>query len=237
MLVRENCDCTHKHLILLKSHMALIKPDTSQTRVEEIGNASTHALGALLSLIALVLLTLFAAYQNDSLKLVSSIVFGSTLLLMYVCSTLYHSMMNPKIKHLFRILDHASIYLLIAGSYTPFVLVTINGSLGWTIFTIIWSLAFVGVLFKWFFVHKFDLLSTLIYLLMGWMALLIVKPLYQLLPSGGLTYIVAGGLCYTVGVIFYIWERLVFSHVLWHLFVLSGSICHFFAVFFYVVLV
>ncbi|ARB92660.1 hemolysin III [Legionella longbeachae] len=237
MLVRENCDCTHKHLILLKSHMALIKPDTSQTRVEEIGNASTHALGALLSLIALVLLTLFAAYQNDSLKLVSSIVFGSTLLLMYVCSTLYHSMMNPKIKHLFRILDHASIYLLIAGSYTPFVLVTINGSLGWTIFTIIWSLAFVGVLFKWFFVHKFDLLSTLIYLLMGWMALLIVKPLYQLLPPGGLTYIVAGGLCYTVGVIFYIWERLVFSHVLWHLFVLSGSICHFFAVFFYVVLV
>lgn len=146
-------------------------------------------------------------------------------------------MTDPKIKHLFRILDHASIYLLIAGSYTPFVLVTLNGTLGWTIFTIVWSLAFVGILFKWFFVHKFDLLSTLIYLLMGWMALLIVKPLYQLLPPGGLTYIVAGGLSYTVGVIFYIWERLRFSHVLWHLFVLSGSICHFFAVFFYVVLV
>jgi hemolysin III len=215
--------------------MSWIKPDTSQTRAEEIGNASTHAIGALLSLVALVLLTFFALFQNDSLKLISSIIFGCTLLLMYVCSTIYHTLSKPEIKHLFRVLDHASIYLLIAGSYTPFVLVTINGSLGWSIFTIIWSLAFAGVVFKWFFGHKYDLLSTIIYLSMGWMALIIIKPLSQLLPPGGLTYIVAGGLCYTIGVIFYIWERLRFSHVLWHLFVLSGSACHFFAVFFYVI--
>lgn len=216
--------------------MAWIKPDKLQTRAEEIGNASTHAIGVLLSIVALILLHLFAAYQNDSLKWVTSIVFGCTLLLMYVCSTIYHSLTDPEIKQLFRILDHASIYLLIAGSYTPFVLVTIKGSLGWSLFTIIWSLAFAGVLFKWFFAHKFDLFSTIIYLLMGWMALIIVKPLYQLLPPGGLTYIVSGGLCYTVGVIFYLWERLKFSHVLWHLFVLSGSICHFLAVLFYVVI-
>ena len=156
---------------------------------------------------------------------------------MYASSTVYHSLSNPKAKHLFRIVDHASIYLLIAGSYTPFVLVTLKGSLGWTMFTIIWSLAFAGVLFKLFFVHKFELLSTIIYLLMGWMALIVIKPLYQLLPSGGLAYIVEGGLCYTVGVIFFIWERLKFSHVLWHLFVLAGSSCHFLAVLLYVVLV
>lgn len=217
--------------------MAWIKLDTSQTRTEEIGNALTHGIGALLSIVAIILLALFASHQNDNVKLVSGIIFGSTLLLMYASSTVYHSLSNPKAKHLFRIVDHASIYLLIAGSYTPFVLVTLKGSLGWTMFTIIWSLAFAGVLFKLFFVHKFELLSTIIYLLMGWMALIVIKPLYQLLPLGGLAYIVEGGLCYTVGVIFFIWERLKFSHVLWHLFVLAGSSCHFLAVLLYVVLV
>lgn len=219
-----------------EKHMTWIKLDTSQTRAEEIGNALTHAVGALLSIVAIILLTSFAPHQNDTVKLVSGIVFGCTLLLMYVSSTVYHSMNCPKVKHLFRILDHASIYLLIAGSYTPFVLVTLKGSLGWTMFTIIWSLAFAGVLFKLFFVHKFELLSTIIYLLMGWMALIVVKPLYQLLPLAGLAYIVAGGLCYSVGVIFFIWERLKFSHVLWHLFVLAGSTCHFLAVLLYVVI-
>ncbi|RUR13592.1 hemolysin III family protein [Legionella sp. km772] len=213
-----------------------IKLDTVQTRIEEIGNASTHALGALLSIAAIILLSLVSIPQADKVKLISGIVFGSTLLLMYLSSTIYHSISNPKVKHVFRILDHASIYLLIAGSYTPFVLVTLKGSLGWTMFTLIWSLAFAGVLFKLFFVHKFELLSTIIYLVMGWMALLIVKPLYQLLPLGGLAYIVAGGLCYSIGVIFFIWERLKFSHVLWHLFVLAGSICHFLAVLLYVVM-
>jgi len=216
--------------------MTWIKLDTLQTRIEEIGNASTHAIGALLSIVAIILLTLFAAHQNDNLKLVSGMVFGGTMLLMYVSSTVYHSMSNPKVKHLFRILDHASIYLLIAGSYTPFVLVTLKGSLGWIMFAIIWSLACAGVLFKLFFVHKFELLSTIIYLLMGWMALLVVKPLYQSLPWEGVMYIIAGGLFYSFGVIFFIWERLKFSHVLWHLFVLAGSICHFLAVLLYVII-
>ena len=216
--------------------MTWIKLDTLQTRIEEIGNASTHAIGAILSIVAIILLALFAAHQNDNVKLISGIVFGGTLFLMYTSSTVYHSISNPKVKHLFRILDHASIYLLIAGSYTPFVLVTLKGSLGWAMFTIIWSLAFAGGLFKLFFVHIFELLSTIIYLLMGWMSLVVVKPLYQLLPIGGLAYIVAGGLFYSIGVIFFIWERLTFSHVLWHLFVLAGSICHFLAVLLYVVI-
>ncbi|KTD42489.1 PAQR family membrane homeostasis protein TrhA [Legionella quateirensis] len=216
--------------------MPWIKPDKLQTRGEEIGNATTHAMGALLSLAAITLLIVFSATQNDGFKLLSGIVFGCTLILMYVSSTIYHSITNPRLKHFFRIVDHASIYLLIAGSYTPFMLVTLRGPWGWTMFTIIWSLAVAGVIFKLFFVHRFELLSTLLYLLMGWMSLVVIKPIYQLLPSGGLACIVAGGLCYTVGVIFYAWERLKYSHVLWHLFVLAGSIFHFFAVLCYVVI-
>lgn len=215
--------------------MSWIKSDKLQTRAEEIGNATTHGMGAVLSVLAIVLLIAYASEQNDSLKLISGAVFGSTLFLMYMSSTLYHSMRDPKLKHVFRIIDHASIYLLIAGSYTPFMLVTLKGPSGWAIFTVIWSLALSGIIFKMFFVHKFNRLSTIIYLMMGWMAVIVIKPIYQLLPAGGLACIVAGGLCYTVGVIFYVWERLKFSHVLWHLFVLAGSIFHFFAVFFYVV--
>lgn len=216
--------------------MPWIKPDKLQTKAEEIGNASTHALGVLLSLVAITLLITFSASQQDSFKLISGVVFGCTLILMYICSTIYHSMQNPKLKHYFRIADHASIYLLIAGSYTPFMLVTLRGPWGWTMFGVIWSLALLGVIFKLFFVHRFEVLSTVIYLLMGWMSLIVIKPIYQLLPAGGLECIVAGGLCYTVGVIFYAWERLKYSHVLWHLFVLAGSIFHFFAVLFYVVM-
>ncbi|CAM2759439.1 PAQR family membrane homeostasis protein TrhA [Legionella worsleiensis] len=216
--------------------MPWIKPDTLQTRSEEIGNATTHALGALLSLAAITLLVIFSASQSDGFKLASGIVFGCTLFLMYLSSTVYHSLTNPRLKHYFRIADHASIYLLIAGSYTPFMLVTLRDSWGWTMFVIIWSLALAGVIFKLFLVHKFELLSTVIYLMMGWMSLIVIKPIYQLLPAGGLACIVAGGLCYTVGVIFYAWERLKYSHVLWHLFVLAGSIFHFFAVLCYVVI-
>lgn len=217
--------------------MPWIKPDKLQTKAEEIGNATTHGLGVLLSLAAITLLIIFAANKGDTLKLISSLVFGCTLLLMYASSTLYHSLRDPKLKHFLRIVDHSSIYLLIAGSYTPFMLVTLKGPWGWTMFAVVWLLAFAGVVFKMFFVHKFELLSTSIYLLMGWMSLIVIKPIYQLLPLGGLECIVAGGLCYTVGVIFYAWERLKFSHVLWHLFVLAGSIFHFFAVLFYVVII
>lgn len=217
--------------------MSWIKPNKVQTRAEEIGNATTHGMGALLSVAAITLLIVFSAQQHDGMKLASGIVFGTTLLLMYLSSTLYHSFTDPQLKHLFRIIDHASIYLLIAGSYTPFMLITLRGPWGWTLFTVIWILALSGVVFKMFFVHRFHLVSTIVYLAMGWLAVVAIKPIYQNLPLGGIACLVAGGLCYTVGVIFYVWERLKFSHVLWHLFVLAGSIFHFFAVFLYVVVV
>lgn len=217
--------------------MKWMKESKLQTRAEEIGNASTHAMGALLSLVGITFMIFFCSKQHDATKLISSVVFGITLFLMYLSSTIYHSVNDPKLKHLFRIIDHASIYLLIAGSYTPFMLVTLRGPWGWTLFTIIWSLAVFGVIFKMFFVHKFAVLSTVIYLMMGWLAIVAIKPIYHNLPWPGLECMVAGGLCYTVGVIFYVWERLKFSHMLWHLFVLAGSMFHFFAVLFYVVIV
>ena len=216
--------------------MAWLKESKQQTKAEEIGNATTHALGALLSVAALTILIIYSLNQSNELKFISSIVFGCTLLLMYLSSTIYHSLRDPKLKHYFRIIDHASIYLFIAGSYTPFMLVTLNGAWGWTIFFIIWALAIGGDIFKLFFVHRFEILSTAIYLVMGWLAIVAAKPIYLSLPPGGLFCLVAGGLCYTVGVIFYAWERLKFSHMLWHLFVLAGSIFHFFAVLMYVVI-
>jgi hemolysin III len=217
-------------------YMSWLKESKHQTRAEEIGNATTHALGALLSIVALSLLILFNLNQNNEIKFISSIVFGCALLLMYLSSTIYHSLRDPKLKHFFRIVDHSSIYLLIASSYTPFMLVTIHGVVGWTLFFIIWSLGVAGVIFKLFFVHRFEIFSTVIYLMMGWLAIVVAKPIYLSLPAGGLFCIVAGGLCYTVGVIFYAWEHLKFSHMLWHLFVLAGSIFHFFAVLLYVVI-
>ena len=193
-------------------------------------------MGAVLSVVALSLLILLNLNQNNELKLISSIIFGCTLLLMYLSSTIYHTLRDPKLKHLFKIMDHSSIYLLIAGSYTPFMVVTIQGVMGWTLLVIIWSLGIAGIIFKLFFVHRFGILSTVIYLLMGWLAVVAAKPIYLSLPTGGLFCLIAGGLCYTVGVIFYAWGRLKFSHMLWHLFVLAGSIFHFITVLFYVVL-
>lgn len=213
-----------------------IKQDKIQSRVEELGNATTHAMGAILSLVAIVLFVVFARHQDDSFKLISSLIFGTTLFLMYSSSTIYHYLSEPKLKQWFRIVDHACIYLLIAGSYTPFMLVTIRGPWGWTLLTIIWSLAVLGVIFKLFFVNHFSGLSTAIYLFMGWLAVVAIKPICQNLSHEGLMFVVAGGLCYTIGVVFYLWKRLKFSHTLWHLFVLAGSICHFLAVLLYVVM-
>ncbi len=215
--------------------MVWLKSDKLQTRAEEIGNATTHGLGALLSIVAIILFVVYTKNQNDYFKLVSSLIFGSTLLLMYLSSTLYHFISEPQLKQWFRVLDHSSIYLLIAGSYTPFMLVTIRGPWGWTLLTVVWSIAVAGVIFKLFFINRFSFASTMIYLVMGWLAVVAIKPICQNLSVEGLSFVVAGGLCYTIGVVFYLWKRLKFSHTLWHLFVLAGSICHFFAVFLYVV--
>jgi hemolysin III len=203
--------------------------------LEEIFNSITHAIGALVSIAGLVLLIVFSSIYGNSSHIISCTIFGFTLVLLYTASTLYHSFRKPNLKHLFKILDHSCIYILIAGTYTPFMLVTINGILGWSIFALVWSLTIIGVVLKVFFVHRFKIISTIAYILMGWIVIFAIKPLFQILPGGGLALLICGGLAYTLGTIFYSWDKLPFNHAIWHLFVLTGSVCHFCAVIFYVI--
>ncbi len=216
--------------------MNLIKSIRTQTFAEEIANASTHGIGILLSLCALTALLFSSIEQGEVKKILSSVLFGGALLLMYSASTFYHAVQNEQFKKFFKIIDHASIYLLIAGSYTPFLLVSMSGTLAWCFFIVVWSLAITGVIYKLFFVYHFPRTSTVIYLIMGWMALLLVKPLSQHLSTNGLWWLIGGGVSYSVGVGFYIWKRLYFSHMVWHLCVLAGSFCHYMAVQYHVIL-
>lgn len=205
--------------------------------LHETLNSITHGIGILLSIAALVLLLVFASVtkHGDAWKIVSFSVYGAALILMFTASTLYHSARNKRIKAWFNLLDHASIYILIAGTYTPFTLVSLRGPWGWTIFGIIWGLAMAGVIFKLFFYReRWRLLSAVIYVLMGWIILIAIRPLIQGVPAGGLYWLLAGGLSYSLGVIFYLRKQNRFNHVIWHLFVLGGAISHFFAIFLHV---
>ena len=202
---------------------------------EERANRFTHGLGAVLSVAGLVLMVGYSARHGDIWQVVSTAIFGVTLVLLYTASTLYHSFEGERPKMLLRKLDHAAIFLLIAGSYTPFVLVTLRGPWGWSLFGVVWTLALAGVVLKFWFAGRYRLVSTLLYLGMGWLVMVALKPLMAALPHGGLRLLVAGGLCYTGGAVFYLWRQLPYSHAIWHLFVLGGSGCHWAAVFFYVV--
>lgn len=201
---------------------------------EEIANSITHGIGALLSLAGLIILIIFSALKGSPLQTFSVIVYGTSLFLLYLASTLYHSIQHKKAKQILEIIDHSSIYLLIAGTYTPFTLVTLNGKIGWTIFITVWILALIGIILKPFFIKKFRILSTLLYIAMGWMIIFAIKPLIANLPASGIRWLVVGGLLYTIGAVFYIWRKIPYGHMIWHLFVLGGSISHFIAVFFYV---
>jgi len=201
---------------------------------EELLNSLTHGAGVLLSVAALVLLIVYSTSYGTASHVVSCTIFGVTLILLYSASTLYHSFRKPQAKSILKIIDHSCIDLLIAVTYTPFLLVTLRGVLGWTMFGVIWFLAISGVLFKIFFVHRFKIVSTIAYVLMGWIMIFAIKPLVDSMPSGGIVWLIAGGLAYTLGVVFYAWKKLPFNHAIWHLFVLAGSICHFFAIVFYV---
>ena len=203
--------------------------------LEEMANSITHGLGILLSVAGLTLLAVFSALNGSALHVVACVVFGTSLVLLYTASTLYHSFRHPQLKKVFKIIDHSCIYILIAGTYTPFLLITLSGPLGWTLFGIIWFLTVSGIALKIFFVFRFKIISTLAYVLMGWIIIFAIKPLSQTLPPAGIVWLVAGGLSYSFGVIFYAWRRLPFSHGVWHLFVIGGSICHFFAVLFHVI--
>lgn len=203
--------------------------------LEEIFNSVTHGIGALISISGLVLLIVFSAMYGNLYHVISCTIFGVTLVLLYTASTLYHSFQKPNLKHIFKIFDHSCIYILIAGTYTPFLLVTIRGITGWSMLIILWSLTIIGILFKIFFIYRFKIISTIAYILMGWIIIFAIKPLFHTLPGGGLALLISGGLAYTFGTIFYAWNRLPFNHAIWHLFVLAGSVCHFFAVMFYVI--
>lgn len=204
---------------------------------DEFLNSITHGFGVLLSIAALVLLVVFATTRADGdiWKIVSFSIYGFSLILMYTASTLYHSFSNPRIKKFLNLFDHAAIYILIAGTYTPFMLVSLRGPWGWSIFGVIWGLALGGVVFKLFFyTDKLRKLSAVIYILMGWVIVIAIRPLISSVPEGGLFWLVAGGVFYSAGVPFYIRRQNRFNHVIWHFFVLAGSISHFFAIFFYV---
>jgi hemolysin III len=201
---------------------------------EETLNAWTHGLGTVLSLAGLAVLVTMAALRGGAWHIVSCSIYGVTMVLLFFSSTLYHGCRRESLKHIFHIIDHSSIYLLIAGTYTPFVLVTLRGGWGWSLFGIVWGLALAGIVFQIFFVNRFRALQVLIYLLMGWLVVIAFKPLLGKLPRPGLLWLMAGGLSYTVGVVFYVWKKLPYHHPVWHLFVLAGGICHYFAILFYV---
>jgi hemolysin III len=200
---------------------------------EEIFNGITHGIGALLSIAALVILVAFASIRGDVWRIVSFSIYGFTLFFLYLSSTLYHSIFHEKVKRVFRVFDHISIYLLIAGSYTPITLIAMRGVWGWTIFSLIWALAITGIILKIVGMKRFKIISLLLYLVMGWLIVIAFKPMMSMIPTGLFPWLLAGGLIYTIGVIFYIWRKLPYNHGIWHLFVLGGSTVHFFGMLFH----
>lgn len=208
------------HEVVIKARLSL----------EEILNAVTHGVGTAMAVVALVGMLLLY-YDEGTWHVTSCIIYGISLILLYLASTLYHSFTNEKLKSIFKFIDHAAIYILIAGNYTPFTLIPLHGEVGWTIFGIVWSLAAAGIVFQIFCVKKFKILGTLCYLAMGWFAVVMIRPLLGLLPIEAIYWMIAGGVFYTVGAVFYLVKKIPYNHAIWHLFVLAGSIAHFVAIF------
>ncbi len=204
-----------------------------QSRGEEIANSITHGIGAMLSIAALVILVVFSSLKGDAWRIVSLSIYGTTLFLLYLASTLYHSFSNIQLKQFFRFLDHSSIYLLIAGSYTPILLVLLRGPWGWTLFGIVWALAISGIVAKVFFTGRYGFISGILYIAMGWIVVVAYKEVMQSIPHGLWIWLLVGGILYTCGTIFYAWNKLPYNHMIWHLFVLGGSASHFFGMLFY----
>ncbi|MGB1581259.1 MAG: PAQR family membrane homeostasis protein TrhA [Nevskiales bacterium] len=202
---------------------------------EEIANSIVSGIGTALAIAGLVILIIAAAQRGDAWHIVSVSIFGTTLIFSHLASTLYHSIAPPRAKRVLQIIDHLAIYLLIAGTYTPFALVNLRGPWGWSLFAAIWVLALLGLLIKLTPLDRVRGLSTGFYVAMGWVVVVAIKPLIEQVESGGLWLLLAGGLCYTFGVVFYAWRKLKFGHAIWHVFVLAGSACHYFAVLGYVI--
>ena len=197
---------------------------------EELANVLTHVVGAFAALVGGIVLVGLAAAEGDGWQLAAAIVFTASLLLLYLASSLYHRCLDPVAKARLKVLDHCAIYLLIAGTYTPFTLVGLRGELGRNLFIAIWSLAAFGIAFKLFFTGRFKLVSTLVYVAMGWLVLVAIRPVMAALDTWTFGWLLAGGCAYTVGTLFYHRPRLAYSHAIWHLFVIAGSVCHYIAV-------
>lgn len=202
---------------------------------EEWANSLIHGFGIVLSIAGLAILIGFASVYGGVWHIVSCSIYAASQILLYTASTLYHSIPNPRAKRVLRLLDHSAIFLLIAGTYTPFLLVNLRGPLGWTLFGLVWGLAILGIALQGFMIKQKRIVNVLPYVAMGWLIVIAIKPLIASVAPGGLALILAGGLAYMVGSVFYVWKRLPFNHAIWHVFVLLGSVFHFFAVLFYVI--
>ncbi len=216
--------------------MVNVKKIHEQSLGEEIGNAITHGIGALLAIVGTTVLVVFAALYSDIWGVVSSIIFGSSLIIMYSMSTIYHALTNKKIKSIFRIFDHSSIFLLILGTYTPFCLIALHGLNGWLLFGFNSIIAVIGITLSAIDLKRFNKVSLIGYLLMGWSSAFVIKPLTTALGTGGITLLLLGGLSYTLGVFFYTRKKTPYMHFIWHFFVLAGSILHYFCILFYIIL-
>lgn len=212
-----------------------VSAEPCYTFSEELANAITHGIGIVFAISALGVLTAFSTVFGTIWHIVSCSIYSGTMILMYTASTLYHSIPWPKAKKVFRILDHAAIFLLIAGTYTPFTLVSLNGPWGWSLFGIIWGLAVAGILCEIFFLGRYRFLALCIYIGMGWAVVAAAKPLISAVPFNGLLLLLTGGIFYTVGIIFYVFEKIPYNHAIWHLFVLAGTVFQFFAILLYVI--
>jgi hemolysin III len=206
----------------------------TETFIEELANGITHGIGLVLSVAGFLALVILSIVRGNAWHIAGCTTFGVTLVLLYTASTLYHSLRKPQLKRILKVLDHTAIYLLIAGTYTPFTLVNLRGFWGWILFTLVWSCCAFGIAWKLFHAERFRIVSTVVYVAMGWLVLIAVKPLLASVPLAGIAWLLAGGLFYTVGVLFFALKRLPYNHAIWHVFVMGGSICHYFAVVFYV---
>lgn len=201
---------------------------------EELANTITHGIAALLALVACILLVNKGLHSLNALQLTGLIVYGISMVILFLASTLYHSIQVEKTRTILKQLDHSAIYLLIAGTYTPFLMISLNNRPAYILLMVLWVLALVGIVFKIFFVHRFGKISLITYLLMGWLALFVIPDIYRALPRAGFDLLVAGGLCYTIGTLFYAAKRYPFTHAVWHLFVIGGAACHCIAIYYYV---
>lgn len=209
--------------------------ENAYSMAEEIANSLSHGLGMVFGIVALVLLVSEAVALNDVIRITSFSIYGASMILLFLASTLYHAISVPEVKRRLKLFDHCAIYLLIAGTYTPFLLVTLEGAFGGVMsMVVVWGLAGLGVVFKLVFGHRYQNLSLLTYLGMGWLSLVAIDELLDRLPAEGFWLLVSGGLVYTLGVVFYVWKRVPFNHAIWHLFVLGGCVCHFLAIYGYV---